>query len=318
MYSIENKMFFSIVLCSVLLVNAYSQEQTDTLVVYFDIDKYIVDSENNELLEKIICDENVVSISVYGYTDFLGSEDYNRRLSERRSVNVCNYLIDRGIDAENIIVSKGEGIHPLSSEKNRTDASDKGIRNHRIALVIYTKNLSQDTTIYSYTEHITENSDNGFESELTEDSQEIDNIEEFISEQQITVELSEENLVQDNTIVLNRIFFYYNTYEFPPGAYPALYELLEAMKKHSTLKIEIHGHICCFNNPLRNDLITLEGVPLSVGRAKAVYDFLIENGISSERLSYQGFGNTRRRYQLEQNEYERAMNRRVEILIIER
>ena len=48
-------------------------------------------------------------------------------------------------------------------------------------------------------------------------------------------------------------------------------ELLSVMQKNKKLKIEIQGHICCAPEDFGD---------LSTARARAVYDYLIKNGIS--------------------------------------
>ena len=93
-----------------------------------------------------------------------------------------------------------------------------------------------------------------------------------------------------------------------PGSIPILYDLLDIMVEFPKLVIAIEGHICCDVNDQTN---------LSGSRAKVVYDFLIRNGIKSERLSHKGFGSTRPIYQLpEQNDMQQISNRRVEIRVI--
>ncbi|UPQ79585.1 OmpA family protein [Flavobacterium azooxidireducens] len=95
-----------------------------------------------------------------------------------------------------------------------------------------------------------------------------------------------------------------------PNSRPILDELLQMMKDNPTLKIEIQGHICCKE---------IEIEDISLKRAKTVYDFLLSNAISADRISYKGFASTRPIYPLpEKNEEERVANRRVEILIIEK
>ena len=80
------------------------------------------------------------------------------------------------------------------------------------------------------------------------------------------------------------------------------------MLEFPKLVIAIEGHICCDVNDQTN---------LSGSRAKVVYDFLVRNGIKSERLSHKGFGSTRPIYQLpEQNEMQQISNRRVEIRVV--
>ena len=95
-----------------------------------------------------------------------------------------------------------------------------------------------------------------------------------------------------------------------PQSIPVLEELLEVMKSNENLKIEIHGHICCF---------TVDTEDLSFKRAQAVYDFLVKNGIALDRLSFKGFGSTMPIYSLpEKSEEERIANRRVEIFVREK
>ena len=95
-----------------------------------------------------------------------------------------------------------------------------------------------------------------------------------------------------------------------PDSRPILDELLQIMNNNPTLKIEIQGHICCKE---------VEVEDISIKRAKTVYNFLLSNGISEDRITYKGFASTRPIYPLpEKNEEERVANRRVEILILEK
>lgn len=56
-----------------------------------------------------------VTFSVSGFTDNIGSEDYNLKLSERRSNEARNYLIERGVEADRIS-AKGYGkVNPKYS-----------------------------------------------------------------------------------------------------------------------------------------------------------------------------------------------------------
>ncbi|MFN5710538.1 MAG: OmpA family protein [Bacteroidota bacterium] len=55
---------------------------------------------------------------------------------------------------------------------------------------------------------------------------------------------------------------------------------------------------------------------ISESRAKAVYDYLIENGIESGRLKYIGLSFKYPRVFPENSEEDRAKNRRVEIEIL--
>ena len=94
------KIFLIFILCSSL--NVYAQQQTDTINIFFDIDSSVVDNKNVRPLIKLIVNPNIASVSIYGYADFLGNAAYNQYLSEKRSENVRNYLISKGIKKENI------------------------------------------------------------------------------------------------------------------------------------------------------------------------------------------------------------------------
>jgi outer membrane protein OmpA-like peptidoglycan-associated protein len=93
-----------------------------------------------------------------------------------------------------------------------------------------------------------------------------------------------------------------------PEAVPTMNELLAVLKKNKNLMIEIQGHICCASEDFGD---------LSTARAKAVYNFLINNGVSSDRLSYRGFGVSQPIFTIpEKNTEEQISNRRVEIKIL--
>lgn len=110
-------------------------------------------------------------------------------------------------------------------------------------------------------------------------------------------------------IRLDNMNFYENSTTLLPSSVPVLNDLLAVLKDHPSLKIEIQGHVCCqIENEER----------LSHRRARLVYEYLVKNGIDTERLSHNGFGSTKPIYPLpEKNEEERVVNRRVEIEIIE-
>ncbi len=77
----------------------------------FDFDMATLKPENRELLSKIVgilLTSKNYGFYVYGHTDNIGSEEYNKDLSERRAQTVRDYLIENGIAPE-IITSKGFG-----------------------------------------------------------------------------------------------------------------------------------------------------------------------------------------------------------------
>lgn len=119
-----------------------------------------------------------------------------------------------------------------------------------------------------------------------------------------------EKLKIGDKVKLKNLNFYNRSGIIVPASKPILSELLKLMNEKPTLKIEIQGHICCQEGTDLEEIATI--------RAKAIYSFLIENGISKSRLKYKGFGSSKPIYPIpEKNEFERDQNRRVEIEILE-
>jgi len=79
--------------------------------VRFDFDKAEIKPQDRELLSRIagvLMSVQGYSIHVFGYTDDVGTQDYNQKLSERRAQAVGNYLIQSGLDPK-IIATQGYG-----------------------------------------------------------------------------------------------------------------------------------------------------------------------------------------------------------------
>ncbi|KNX79724.1 membrane protein [Pseudomonas sp. 250J] len=75
-------------------------------------------------------DPGVASVKVIGFTDSVGSDSYNQRLSERRANGVAEYLISQGL-ALNKVTSQGRG----ESEPVADNDTDEGrSRNRRVEL----------------------------------------------------------------------------------------------------------------------------------------------------------------------------------------
>ncbi|MFH2096864.1 MAG: OmpA family protein [Bacteroidota bacterium] len=110
------------------------------------------------------------------------------------------------------------------------------------------------------------------------------------------------------TIKLDNIFFETDKAVLLPESITELDQLVETMKRHSTLVIEIQGHTDNVGTDEYNQV-------LSLNRAKAVVDFLTGKGIVSSRISSSGYGSTR---PIAGNSTEegRAMNRRVEFKVV--
>jgi peptidoglycan-associated lipoprotein len=79
--------------------------------IYYDFDKYELKEESKKELDKlvnILKETPQVEIVINSHTDEQGTDEYNLKLSEKRSQSVVNYLIEKGIDPKRL-QSKGYG-----------------------------------------------------------------------------------------------------------------------------------------------------------------------------------------------------------------
>ena len=100
-------------------------------------------------------------------------------------------------------------------------------------------------------------------------------------------------------------FFDFDKAVLRPDHYAELNEVVSVMKANPNLRVEADGHTCDLGREKYNQ-------KLSERRAKAVVDYLVNNGIDPQRLSWKGFGETQPAYP-NTSEENRAKNRRVEL-----
>jgi outer membrane protein OmpA-like peptidoglycan-associated protein/tetratricopeptide (TPR) repeat protein len=110
------------------------------------------------------------------------------------------------------------------------------------------------------------------------------------------------------SIVLKNIFFETAKATLKDESKTELNKLVELLTKNPTIKIEIGGHT-------DNVGVDAENLKLSDARAVAVKNYLTANGISADRLSTKGYGETQ---PIADNNTEvgRAKNRRTEFKVI--
>lgn len=109
-------------------------------------------------------------------------------------------------------------------------------------------------------------------------------------------------------IALRNVFFETDRYELLEASQLELNKVVEVLRNNPNLKIELGGHTDNEGNPANN-------MKLSERRAKAVYDYLVAQGIDPARLRYKGYGETQ---PVADNATEegRAQNRRTEMKVL--
>lgn len=103
--------------------------------VNFDLNKSSLTPKAKENLDKLAAvfkQEPNTDISIYGYTDNTGREEYNLSLSKQRAASVKQYLVQQGV-AANRMTTDGLGIaDPIAS--NDTEAGRA--KNRRVEFAI--------------------------------------------------------------------------------------------------------------------------------------------------------------------------------------
>jgi outer membrane protein OmpA-like peptidoglycan-associated protein len=103
--------------------------------IQFDFDRADLRPQNRELLSRIagvLLTAKGYSMYVYGHTDDVGTEEYNRGLSERRARAVRDYLVESGLDSS-IISTRGYG---KSSPRVPGTSAQARAKNRRVEIGI--------------------------------------------------------------------------------------------------------------------------------------------------------------------------------------
>ncbi len=138
-----------------------------------------------------------------------------------------------------------------------------------------------------------------------EDHLDLIELEEF---EEITKNLYLVPIEKGEVIRLNNIFFETGSAVLLSDSYAELDKLVTLLNKNKKLRIKIKGHTDNIGSEADN-------LVLSKNRAKSVYTYLIEKGITPDRISSDGYGETS---PIESNETEegRSINRRVEFEVL--
>ena len=86
--------------------------------------------------------------------------------------------------------------------------------------------------------------------------------------------------------ILKNVYFDVDKFDLKPESQGELNKLVLFLNANPEMRIEIGGHTDSDGDKKHNQL-------LSENRAKAVYNYLITNGIDAARLTYKGYGDTK-------------------------
>ncbi len=334
--------------CFLLLLCIFLSAQEDLLLknnqtIYFAFGKAELPNKMDSILApvlELVQNGEQLLIKINAHTDAIGNEAANQQLSRKRAEAVRLFLIDKGI-ADSLLRINTHGENQPIAE-NETDEGRQ--QNRRVTVEVYQK---LRTTIISgkVTDKETQEgirADIVLHGKMFRDSFSTDSSGNwqrkvpaevvlgidvfapnyFYETQMIKTTLGKNKLIEVSipflkpgmAIPIKHLYFYGNSDRFLPRSLPELPKLLKFLLYNDTIQVEIAGHV---NVPSkRPGFASQEEFNLSVRRAKAVYNFLIENHIRSERLRFKGYGNSEMRFPNRPDLKEQEMNRRVEVKVL--
>lgn len=119
-----------------------------------------------------------------------------------------------------------------------------------------------------------------------------------------------DQLVLDKSIVLENIYYDLDKAEIRPDAALELNKLVQILKDNPSIRIELSSHADDRATDAYNDDLTQR-------RAQSAVDYLVSQGIDSDRLVAKGYGERQLIIENAQTEEEHQTNRRTEFKVIE-
>lgn len=272
-----------------------TQIKTDKYSVFFDFDKHkLTDEEDNRLKEYVKSLGNIVilSIGLEGFCDDRGSIEYNRLLSQRRAKTVSDILQEIASKQKNV-EGKGKIDLRITELKLSDDELDA------------TRQLNRRVDVYLEYFH------NDF-IDLSKPKDSLPSKVEVVNRQLRLKTFEDKPLKVGDIIKLKDLYFEGGRAVLLRKSEKQLDKLLQELRNNPNFKFQIQGHVCCIDTDYFRDAVDEDtGISnLSEARAKAIFAYLIANGIPEERMTYKGYG---RDFPLD-GEKERN-NKRVEICI---
>ena len=245
--------FLPLLICSFL----YAQEEV-VQSVYFEFDKFNLEEKQGKAVVDYIQKTDstrIASIQIFGYTDDVGKDAYNFKLSSNRANTIKEMLLSNGIKNKIIVTIEGKG-RILIDDDMVENLPEKRSKNRRVDVVLNLKPLPKI---------------------------ELPGFYNTIQKKQI---------VGDH-IYLDNLLFERGSSKLDFKSKAQLDKIVRELMKYKTLQFEIQGHVCCTpdyqKEAIDRDTKKRE---LSINRAESVYKYLLFKRISKDRMTFKGYGNT--------------------------
>ena len=130
--------FLPILFCGFL----YAQEEV-VQSVYFEFDKFNLDEKQGKAVIDYIQKTDstrIESVQIFGYTDDVGKDAYNFKLSSNRANTIKEMLLNNGIKNKIIVTIEGKG-RILIDDDMVENLPEKRSKNRRVDVVLNLKEL---------------------------------------------------------------------------------------------------------------------------------------------------------------------------------
>ena len=239
-------------------------------VVYFETDKYnVLETEKNRLLLFIkgLEREDIKQVSIYGFCDDRGTNQYNLGLSQLRA-DAIKDVFSRSSIKQSLITNvdgKGEVLLKIITSENVNII--RGL-NRKVEIDIEYKINKKGDVVKQNKEAV--------------DNRKIDD-----KGRTLPLTLESELMVGDK-VVLKDILFQTGYSYILKESIPVLKNVVKKLKEKENLYFTIEGHVCCTTNG-RDAIDRGTGRRnLSLTRARYIYNYLARNGISKKRMKFVG------------------------------
>ena len=245
--------FLPLFFCGLL----FAQEEV-VQSVYFPFDKFTLDEkQGNAVLNFIKTTDStrIESVEIFGYTDDIGKDAYNFKLSTNRANTIKNKLISSGIKNKIIVTIEGKG-RILIDDDIVENLPEKRSKNRRVDVVLNLKELPKIEIPGFFTS------------------------------------IQKKHTVGDH-IYLENLLFERGSSKLTFKAKTQLDKVAGMLIKYKSLQFEIQGHVCC-TPPYQKEALDRETRKrsLSQNRAESVYKYLVFKKIAKTRMTFKGYGNT--------------------------
>lgn len=335
--------------CCFFLLASQLFSQSDSIIlkpvaaveVHFDFGKAELDSLARHTLDSLLQQFKPGDrCTITAHTDSIGSFDSNLKLSEKRALEVADYCKLHGVDAANLRLHYHGEAQPKTfnlTEEHRRMNRRATIELFRPLPAIKLEGIIKDPTTGNgieadvlvhgkfFRDSVRSNSSGYFKTLVPQG--EVLGVDVFaegyftqstmlraLPAEMKPMEMTLHPALPGEKIDIPNLYFVGDKAILLKQSEPELPKILHFMKMNPSLKIQIAGHVNYPNQPpVSEDSFEFK---LSVARAKLVYDYLVQNGISPDRLEYKGYGNWEMVYPRAVDEVEQAKNRRVEIRVL--